>query len=228
MRLILAITSVLMAASSLFSADIAFPPVGQHKVDLLVAGIDLKSEAIGRKLRQSLALDPVWLESYVKESSPKPGEPLPYHPKMGITEDEYTSFVDAARNMSLRKVADATVAVGEAQGKISIHITGVALPCDSFEFSSDGMSMKCSLGTSGAPIAIDQNDESAPTGAWTGNQWIVTQGSLTPSLLGKKDAYQVKFAIGKDSKSRNLIYLRIVGRQNKSPVDIAYVLRWPQ
>jgi hypothetical protein len=228
MRLIHAITSIVVTASSLCAADIAFPPAGQHKADLLTVGMTAEAEGIGRKLQQSLAADPAWLESYLKESSPKPGEPLPYHQKMGITKDEYAAFLGAAKGMGLRKLSDAIVKIEQAQGKVTIHIEGVALPSDTFEFSSDGETMKCSLGTSGGPEVIDQKNESGPTGAWTGSQWIVAQGSSTPSLTGTDDAYQVKVAIGKDSKKRNLIYLRIVGRRNKTPMDITYILRWPQ
>ena len=228
MRLILAILSIVITASSLIASEASFPPVGQHKVDLLTVGMTKEAEDIGRKLQQSLAADPAWLESYLKETAPKPGEPLPYHQKMGITKDEYARFLEAAKGMGLRKVSDAVVRFEQAEGKLTMHIEGVELPSKTFEFSSDGQTMTCSLGRSGAPEAIDQKNESAPTGAWIGRQWIVSEGSSTPSLTGIDDAYQVKVAIGKDSKKRNLIYIRVVGRRNQSPMDITYILRWPQ
>jgi hypothetical protein len=228
MRLIHAIISIVITASCLIAAEDSFPPVGQHKVDLLTVGMTKEAEAIGRKLQQSLAADPAWLESYMKETAPKPGEPLPYHQKMGITKDEYATFLEAAKTMGLRKLSDAFITFDKAQGKLTMHIEGVALPSDTFVFSQDGQTMKCSLGSAGEPKAIDQKNEAAPAGAWTGRQWTVSEGSSTPSLTGTEDAYQIKVAIGKDSKRRNLIYLRFVGRRSQSPMDITYILRWPQ
>ncbi|OYW31179.1 MAG: hypothetical protein B7Z47_01845 [Chthoniobacter sp. 12-60-6] len=164
----------------------------------------------------------------MKENAPKPGQPLPYHEKMGITKDEYATFIEATRHMGLRKLSDAVVRFEQAQGKVTMHIEGVTLPANTFEFSADGQSMKCSLGSAGAPETIDQTNESAPTGAWRGSQWIVSEGVSTTSLTGTDDAYQVKVAIGADSKKRNLIYLRIVGRRKQTPMDITYIFRWPQ
>lgn len=184
--------------------------------------------AIGKKLQQSLAANPGWFESYMKETAPKPGQPLPYHQKMGITKEEYATFLEANKSMGLKKLSDAVVRFEQAQGKVTMHIEGVTLPADTFEFSADGQSMKCSLGSTGAPQTIDQTNESAPTGAWKGIQWSISEGVAMPSLTGTDDAYQVKVAIGADSKKRNLIYLRIVGRRNQTPMDIAYILRWPQ
>ncbi|MGV3659689.1 MAG: hypothetical protein ACO1TE_05880 [Prosthecobacter sp.] len=227
MRLILAILFAVLAAPSLLAAEVVFPPAGKHKVDLLTVGMAKEAEAIGRKLQQSLAADPAWLESYLKETA-KPGEPLPYHQKMGVTRDEYATFLAAAGNMKLKKLSDAVVSFEQAPEKLTLRIEGVALPCDTFAFSPDGRTMECSLGRSGAPRTIDLKDESAPMGAWTGSEWALRGGSLTPSLTGREDAYRAEVAIGKDSNQRNLIYLRIVGRRNETPMDITYVLRWPQ
>lgn len=223
MRLIQCIISMILVASSLKAADVAFPSAGSYKADMLVAGMSQEADAIGKKLQQALAADPAWIQAYLKETAPKPGEPLPYHPKMGITQKEYAALQAAGKSMSLQKVADAVVTIGEDQGKISLRIESGGAPSQTFEFSPDGQAMKCLLGTSGAPKAINNRDESSPTGAWTGSQWTITEG--TPDMAGTADAYQFSVAIGKDLKKRHLIYVRALGRRNQRREDIAFVKR---
>jgi hypothetical protein len=215
-------------APGVMAGGVAFPPAGRHKVDLLTVGSTPEAEALGSKFQQALAADPAWFQSYLKELALEPGELLPYHEKMGVTEEEYATLMEAADNMALTKVSDAGVRFSQAKGQTVLHLEGVALPADTFVFSADGQTMNCALGRSAARTAIDQKNESAPAGAWQGSQWVVTKGNPEQALTGTEDAYEATVAIGKDTGERNLIYLRIIGRRHQSPLNITYILRWPQ
>src|SRR5436190_10829991 len=147
---------------------------------------------------------------------------------MGVTKEEYATLTEAAGNMALTKLSDAVVRFSQAKGQVVLRLEGVALPADTFVFSADGQTMNCALGRSAARTAIDQKDESSPAGAWKGSQWVITKGSPEQAITGKEDAYEATVAIGKDTSERHLIYLRIVGRRQQSPLNITYLLRWPQ
>jgi hypothetical protein len=212
------------------TGPVAFPPAGRHKVDLLTTGSTPapEAEALGKKFHEALAADPAWLQSYLKELDLAPGELLPYHEKMGVTKEEYATLMEAVRNMALTKVSDAAVRFSQAKGQVVLHIEGVALPAEAFVFSADGQTMNCALGRSAARTTIDQKDESSPTGAWKGSQWVITKGKPEQALTSTEDAWQATVAIGKDTSERHLIYLRIIGRRQQSPLNITYILRWPQ
>jgi hypothetical protein len=215
-------------APGVMAGGIEFPPAGRYKADLLSPATTPEAEAIGLKLQQAMAADPAWFQSYLQEAGLEPGQLLPYHEKMGITEEEYAAVLEAAKSMGLKKLSDAYVSFAEAQGRLTMHIEGVALPTYTFVFSSGGQEMKCTLGSSAAPTAINQKDESSPAGAWKGSQWVVTKGNPEQALKGAGDVYELKVAIGKDTMERNLIYLRIAGRRSRNLIDLTYLLRWPQ
>jgi hypothetical protein len=224
MRYILTLIGLFaLTAIPLVAADI-FPPIGSHSADLLVLGMPKEAEEIGRRLQQALAADPTWLKSYLAGQNLKPGDILPYNVKFGITKDEYALFVRSMDKMTLNKVGEVIVHVKKLDNKEVISIEGVTLPVNTFEFSADGETMTCALGHTTEQTTIDQSDATSPTGKWHGTQWALQQGE--PNTNGTDDFLSLKLAIGVDAMDRNLLYLRIVGRQQGQGIEVGTVARW--
>ena len=220
----LLIWSALIASSSL--AVEIFPPVGDHAAELMVISGPKEAEEIMKRMKKALAADPAWLKSYFEEKKPKPGESLPYHEKFGISKKEYDLVVQSIGKLTLNKVADVIVRVKKTENKVFVSIEGADLLVNAFEFGVDGKSMTCAKGSTMERAEINQTNAAAPTGKWSGTKWVLEQGILDPS--SKDDCLSLSIGVGVDDKGRNMIYLRIVGRQQGQIMDIAALARWPK
>ena len=221
--LLLPLAALFLGVCSVVARD-PFPPVGNHKADLFIAGMPKAADDILRRFQTSLAAEPLWLKSYLAEKALKPGQMLPYHEKFGITKDEYQILLKALEKMEMIKVGEVTAKVQAAGSNVVIKIDGSNMPADTFEFTNDAKSMKCAFGTTDTRTEINQTDPNSPTGPWKGTQWTLEHGNL--DLAETKDAITVKVALGADNTGRCIIYIRMVGRQKGAGVDIGNMIRW--
>ncbi len=213
-----------LAAATVIAAD-SFPNAGDHAAEMFVAGLPREAEAIAAKMQKALA-DPQWIQTYLKEKDPKPGEILPYSEKFGITKEEYDLFIRSTKNMTLNKVADVIVRVVRVKDKVTISINDPALPVKEFEFTPAGEKLTCSLGSTTQRTEINQTNADAPTGKWKGLQWTLEQG--TPAVQSQADWWGLKFAIGHDELNRELIYLDLKGQKQGKSLLASVVVRWTE
>ena len=216
---------ITISTSSSLATETFLPIDGEYKADVLTEAMDKNIQEIVLKLNATVASNPLWLNEYIAKVS-RPGEPLPYHKNFGISNEEYDLMLAAAKHTNLVKISDAVVKLKRSDGTITMNVAGVELPTDTFVFASDESVMRCKLGRSSATKIIDQRNPNSPTGAWRGKQWTITKGN--EKLLSSEDFYEVKIAVGKDSKERILVYVKMVGRKSQASLNVSYVLRWPQ
>lgn len=202
------------------------PPAGEYRADVLEMAMPPEPQAIGLRMQAAMARDAEWFEGYVAQHKDlKPGDILPYHEKMGITKLEYQLFLDSKDKISLRKTGEAMVIVKEgADGAVGISIKGAQLPVNVFSFSVDGKEMMCKFGATKKQEKIDQQDAKSPMGQWKGTQWVIEEGN--PSVVAGNDCTSIKFAAGKDSEARRVLYLRAIIRQEGVVADVGPVFRW--
>jgi hypothetical protein len=214
-----------LVAAPVIAADF-FPSAGDHAAEMYVLGMPKEAEAVAAKMQKALAADPQWIQTYLKEKNPKPGEILPYNEKFGITKEEYDLFIRATKSMTLNKVADVVVNVAKSKDKVTILINVPTLPVRQFEFTPAGEEMSCSLGSAKQHTEINQTNADAPTGKWNGFQWTLEQG--TPAVQSQTDWWGLKFAIGHDEFSRELIYLDIKGQKQGKSLLASVLVRWSE
>lgn len=202
------------------------PPAGEYRADILEMAMPPEPQAVGLRMEAAMARDPEWLEGYLAEHKDlKPGEILPYHEKMGITKLEYQLFLDSKDKVSLQKTGEAMVIVKEgADGSVGISIKGAQLPVNVFSFSVVGKEMMCKFGATKKQVKIDQEDAKSPMGQWRGTQWVIEEGN--PSVVAGGDYTSIKFAAGRDSEDRRVLYLRAIIRQDGVVSDVGPVFRW--
>lgn len=212
-------TQALLAAEPL-------PPAGEYRAEMLEMAMPPEAEAVEARMKAAMARRPEWLEKHLAEHKDlKPGEPLPYHEKMGITKQEYQLFLDSEDKLMVRKIGEVTVIVKEAtDGAVGISIKGAQLPVNVFSFSKDGKEMMCKFGSTKKREKIDQKDPHAAMGKWIGTQWLIEEGEL--NLKAETDYTYLKFAAGKDSQGRRVLYLRAVIRLDGEVTSLAPVFRW--
>ena len=82
-------------------------PEGPVQVDVMQLGLPRRAVEIVQRLEAHLAEHPEWWSEHVR-SAPE-GEPIPYDPRMGISEAEYLEFLELASAGTLNKVGEATL-----------------------------------------------------------------------------------------------------------------------
>jgi hypothetical protein len=216
-------------ASAALAAD-PIPPKGTHKAEVFLLGSSAEVEAAAAKMKAALAKKSAWLQKYLKEKNPKPGEILPYHENFGVTEAEYKLIVESKKTLTLKKIGSAPIQVEDAgEGKLKITLGPVeglplALPVTEFTLSKDRSEMSCKFGSDAKAEEINQTDAKAPTGKWSGKQWSIEKGNA--DTAAHEDAWRVSLALGNDAENRRLMYLRAVGRVNGETMDASPIFRW--
>jgi len=74
-----------------------FFPAGPTEIEFL--GVVMSDRGMQFANKFAAGTDNAWLLKYIATVA-KPGEPLPYHPNLGLTEEEYAEPLTAAKQMA--------------------------------------------------------------------------------------------------------------------------------
>lgn len=186
-----------------------------HVVELSVAPED---QAISRRFQLAVQGNMDWFKHYV--TSNKAGEPLPYNPKMGITEAQYTQLLHMKAALKEKEPITISVTRG-ADGSVAFASSDpAAASLRDTRFSSSGKEADTSVGKLGIFNEIHQKDENAPFGVWNGAEWarVAEPGSDQPSA---------KLAFGKREPSgEGILYYQVaaVGEKPEQSLVVIYPL----
>lgn len=158
-----------------FAPAPAFPlreviPQGPVQVDVMQLGLPRRALEIAQQLEENVAQDPQWWSEHVR-NAPE-GEPIPYDPRMGITEQEYAEFLELASKTSLVKVGEATLDfqwIGSR--RVRLGAEGELAPLDGIEIDVVLQRAETRFGPLPERVGINNTSETGPTGPWRGVQW---------------------------------------------------------
>ena len=165
---------------------------GSHPVWVMDLRPPAEAETLMRQWLGALRADPEWYAAYSKAHS-RPGEPLPYHPKMGMSEARYQRMLALAKQTKLTRIERAALTVTrEGPTRVALH-GGVALPDltgISLDFAADRVTTPYGRLEGSRPIAV--TDPESPTGPWSGRRWSLDtvdpatrQGAVVELDLGR-------------------------------------------
>jgi hypothetical protein len=171
-----------------------------------------------KKLQEAAAKDPDWWQAHVKKA--KPGEPLPYDPKMGLTKEEYKEYLDLGNTLGLTKLKTVMVRVKQDGTRVTLTF-GDGLPGLKeavINLKDDTVVTPYGVATSRSVIKASPGQKA--TGPWDGIQW-----NLEDVNLATAKGTIVKFAIGrlKDTE-RGIIYYDVKQITDDSRIALHYVL----
>jgi hypothetical protein len=202
---VLGLLLICFCAHSLEPAD--FIPKSSVIGDASYLGADLELEAISDKFSSAIRANQVWWESYIKSSVVGPGEKLPYHKKMGISDEEYNQILNSKGRMHLVGLGDVSVSVERFSGFTKILVKGAGIQKE-FRYDPKDNVIQTSRGFLRTVSKINQQDENSPTGPWVGAQW---------KLEDEKNGLVELVAFGKMSmSSESVIYYDIKSRKGGS------------
>lgn len=170
--------------------------------DVMEPSADPKSLEVLSKFQAAIRSDNEWFLDYIAEKS-IPGEPLPYHPKFGVTEEEYASLNEGQFSFSKN---------GELKLRFVPYDNGVyeieTQPVSSFSGvlidSQRGLMDDADFGNLPTLSLVDNTDPKSPTGPWKGASWKYSENS--DSVIG-----YVQFGVGVrgEAGDQGIMYRRV-------------------
>jgi hypothetical protein len=227
-RLILPLAVSLIAHAA--AADVPKIFEGLFEKDIPVRGqmgVVMPPEEIEKylvKVNEAARQDPVWFREQSAKS--KPGTPLPYDPKLGLTQDEYNHYLELWAKREFKPLADVVLILRQAS---PTHWTlmglggpeGAAEVISTLRYSPEADTFHSPNGTMTRLEDINADSESI-LGAWSGKEWKFEEST---TLARTKE----NFAIGQfaDKKHGIVVYrLQEIATEGGRPQDKSVVIRF--
>lgn len=202
-----AVLVVVMASCQLISAASKVPPIlaaflTKDKAVSGEVGAIIPPKEINKyiaKVQAAAKLDPPWHAEYVKKA--KPGIPLPWHEKLGLTKEEYTDYIKLWDQREFKAVQQVVIRLEEPKpGEWMIRVSGVGMSISLLRYNLESDVFKSPNGILKRIDDIDAEERSI-LGAWVGKEWRYEQNS---EFISTKE----NLALGtfKDGKQCILIY----------------------
>jgi len=195
------------------------PPDGAA-VDVMELRAPLRLEELTKKLQQAVANDPDWWRGHVQRA--RPGEPLPYDARLGLTQKEYTEYLSLAEKITLTKVRVAKVEV-KRDGERIVLSFGDDLPGlreAVLDLKADTVTTPFGITTNRKRIRASEGQK--VTGSWDGLQWKLEEIEEEPARVTS-----VKFALGRMKESgRGILYYDVKQISEKLRTEFYHILQY--
>jgi hypothetical protein len=174
------------------------------------------------KVEEAAKREPEWFKEFSEKA--KPGVPLPYHEKMGLTKEDYEKYRSLWDQREAKTVPDGNVVIRLEQpkeGEWMVRVTGVGSPVSLLRYNEGDDVFQSPNGLLQRIEEIAADAQSI-LGAWTGHEWRY----MEENTLGRT---KENFAIGKmaDEKKGLLVYrLQEVSSTGRRLYDKSLVIRF--
>ena len=181
-------------------------------------GAGSEIEAISNKLNTALETNSDWLDGYLKQIEHKPGQPIPYHPNLGLSKTEYSMLLKAKGKLQLVSLGTVKLTLSADEKMFKIKVIGGKLQKE-FLVNVESNTIETSRARLTTVSSINQTSDNSPTGPWSGIQW---------SNISKEDEqlFSEKIAIGKLRKqNKGIIYYDL--KSTKENIVTHFVILYP-
>lgn len=192
------------------------------KAELVVVVPPPEIEKYINKVEDSTKKDPAWFAEYAKTA--KPGVPLPFHEKLGLTKAEYDEYIALWNKREFKVAHEIGIMLRvTSDGRWNLIGAGPAAAISSLRFSEKEDNWKSSNGILKRLPDIDA-DPMSILGGWKGKEWKFEEETSLSKL-------KENFAIGatNDGKYHLIVYR---AQENTSAgtrlLDKSLVIRLPK
>lgn len=171
------------------------------------------------KVKDSARKNPEWFTEY--SSTAKPGVPLPYDERLGLTKKEYQEYRNLWNKRAFKPIHRVGVRLEEVGGKWKINVSGQGARISLLKYDPE---KDVVISTNGELERIEdiKAAEESILGAWTGHEWKFEQ----KNSLGR---IKENFAIGKmgGGKFGLIVYrLQDVDTNGRPIMDQSMIIRF--
>lgn len=175
---------------------------GRRDVDVMANVPSDRLVELTAKMQAALAKDSSWFLKALEAS--KPGEPLAYDARTGLTEAEYGEYLSTVGKAKVSKIGESWIEMHSVSDGVYSLRGSPRLPMLNdirIDFNLDTITTP--LGVLKVSKAIDAPDSTA-LGKWQGTQWSLKQQLRNPSQE------LVQFSLGRRTEDeKNLLILRV-------------------
>ena len=198
----------------------AYIHAGRFTADVMEPTTPPRAAELIARLQQAARKNPEWFREQVKLV--KPGEPLPYDPRLGMSQAEYEDFLAMSRQMKMQKRGEVEISITSKGDGVYALDGGQRLPdLTGVEIDAVRREARTPYGVARGQAAFNASDDSA-LGAWNGVEWKLTQ--FDPKT---NTGASVKVAIGKLHPSgRAVIYYNVTKADSSGKARILLVLNY--
>ena len=197
-------------------------PTGKTTVELLEVRFSERVEELARRWSSAVATNREWWMEYVKKHADE--RPLPYHTNLGISEQEYTEYLEGAdKSRHLRKVSDAYVTFKREGNLLSIDIGDASSPVEKWKLNLSTGDLLTPAGDAGKPVWKNSDDATQPLGAYEGYSWNFEKSDATMSNARTASLWVYRL------KANGMIFWRIQDgemRHNRSVRHLDLMFRY--
>ncbi len=148
-------------------------PAGEHSVDVLQLVPHPELASLGFRMQAAAQANSTRFEEHF--ASAGPGEPMTYHPNLGVTEEEYARVLVLADSSSMAVSATVPMTMFEAGSGVSI--TSPDIPAlQEFSVASDGGPVTTQQGQLDYLEEVHVDGTGGVLGAWDGHKWRRFEG----------------------------------------------------
>lgn len=212
--------SFLSAIASEVPKKLSILPVGETiRGEVVVVKPPQEINKYLAKVEAAAKSDTEWFKEYTQGA--KPGVPIAFHEKLGLSKEEYSTYMKLWDSREFQKIEDVIIQLDEPkEGQWSVRVSGAGTPISLMRYK--GETFHSPNGELTALEDIDA-DERSVLGGWTGHEWRYSENTA----LGE---VKENFAIGK-MKSSNfglMVYrLQEVTSSGRPIIDRSVVVRFP-
>jgi len=171
------------------------PPTGVHQARAMALGVPPEMQVLNARLAAALNNNPQWLNAYRAQH---PTGPLPWHPNLGLSEEEYRRYLALTLQLSLVEVDRVGFTVTRRpDGGLALAATGQAAPLNGIIVYPDRDRVETPLGPLTHRYTVDNREPRSPAGPWQGVQW---------SNIGDTRERPVKIAFGRRARGDLILY----------------------
>lgn len=187
-------------------------------VDVMEMLLPPRAAELAARLQRAIRQNPEWVLAQVQ--SAKPGEPLPYDARLGVTKEEYDEFLALSQQRTMQKKRNAKITITMQADDVYALDGGDALP----DLNGIVIDLKNDLVRTPFGIAKERSEinttDKSPLGSWRGIQWALDD--VAPDGI---DAIFAKLAIGRQTRTgRGIIYYDVKIRSSEGKNRISHVL----
>ena len=171
------------------------PAVGTHQARAMGIAAPLEMQLLAARMQAAMQANPEWTRTYMAQH---PRGTLPWHPNLGISEEEHRRLLAMTRQIGLAEVDRVTLTVSRrTDGGLALAATGQAVPLNGIIVYPDRDRVETPLGALTVRSTIDNREPRSPSGPWQGVQWRSAPGSLERT---------VKLAFGRRAQGDLILY----------------------
>ncbi|HMP83519.1 MAG TPA: hypothetical protein PKA41_12535 [Verrucomicrobiota bacterium] len=195
-------------------------PDGPSEIELMTIRLTDRANELMLKSQAAIATNQDWYLEHVKRA--KPGKPLDYDPRLGLTKEEYAESLQEIKNRQLASTGTRLPCVFQRRGEtLSIDIGNTNTPLSKIRLNTTTGELFASVGRVGTPTWKTGDNPTSPIGAYEECSWEYVKNDLNTF-----DERIVKLQIWRLKPSGKILWRfrdsEIVHKQNKQSFDLAF------